>query len=198
MKKKQITYVLTRILFIRAISFIYFVAFLVAFNQNPGLIGDDGLLSSQVYFKRLKQHVGTNSPPLDSVMKIPSLLWFLDEQQVFNNIQQFALAGLTISALTFYHGGCNAPIMFILWALYHSIVSVGQRWYSFGWETQLLENGFIAIFMCPLLSLDRFGKVSRVSIYANWWLIFRIMIGSGMIKIRGDQCWRDLTCMDCK
>ena len=52
--------------------------------------------------------------------------------------------------------------------------------------------------MCPLLSLDRFGKVSRVSIYANWWLIFRIMIGSGMIKIRGDQCWRDLTCMDCK
>jgi hypothetical protein len=178
MKKKQITYVLTRILFIRAISFIYFVAFLVAFNQNPGLIGDDGLLSSQLYFKRLKQHVGTNSPPLDSVMKIPSLLWFLDEQQVFNNIQQFALAGLTISALTFYHGGCNAPIMFILWALYHSIVSVGQRWYSFGWETQLLENGFIAIFMCPLLSLDRFGKVSRVSIYANWWLIFRIMIGS--------------------
>jgi hypothetical protein len=22
------------------------------------------------------------------------------------------------------------------------------------------------------------------------------MIGAGMIKIRGDQCWRDLTCMN--
>jgi lipase maturation factor 1 len=50
--------------------------------------------------------------------------------------------------------------------------------------------------MVPLLSFNRFGKVPRVAIYANWWLIFRIMIGSGLIKIRGDQCWRDLTCMD--
>eukprot|EP00943_MAST-04B_sp_MAST-4B-sp1_P004494 g4494.t1 len=139
--EKQITYVLTRILFIRSIAFIYFVAFLVAYNQNPGLLGDDGLLSSQEYFNRLKQHVGVNTPPQKSVMQIPTLLWFLDDQQVFNNIQQFALAGLTISALVFYH-------------------------------------------------------VPRVAIYANWWLIFRIMIGSGLIKIRGDECWRDLTCMD--
>ena len=134
--EKQITYVLTRILFIRSIAFIYFVAFLVAYNQNPGLLGDDGLLSSQEYFNRLKQHVGVNTPPQKSVMQIPTLLWFLDDQQVFNNIQQFALAGLTISAFVFYHGGCNACCMFILWSLYHSIVSVGQRWYSFGWETQ--------------------------------------------------------------
>lgn len=27
------------------------------------------------------------------------------------------------------------------------------------------------------------------------WIIFRIMVGAGMIKIRGDNCWRDLTCM---
>jgi len=28
------------------------------------------------------------------------------------------------------------------------------------------------------------------------WLIFRIMLGAGLIKIRGDSCWRDLTCLD--
>ena len=28
------------------------------------------------------------------------------------------------------------------------------------------------------------------------WLLFRIMRGAGLIKIRGDACWRDLTCMD--
>ena len=27
------------------------------------------------------------------------------------------------------------------------------------------------------------------------WLGFRIMIGAGLIKLRGDSCWRDLTCM---
>jgi hypothetical protein len=27
------------------------------------------------------------------------------------------------------------------------------------------------------------------------WLIFRIMLGAGLIKIRGDECWRDLTAL---
>jgi hypothetical protein len=27
------------------------------------------------------------------------------------------------------------------------------------------------------------------------WLIFRIMLGAGLIKLRGDPCWRDLTCL---
>jgi hypothetical protein len=27
------------------------------------------------------------------------------------------------------------------------------------------------------------------------WLLFRVEFGAGLIKIRGDQCWRDLTCL---
>eukprot|EP00731_Ephydatia_muelleri_P029354 Em0020g998a len=33
-------------------------------------------------------------------------------------------------------------------------------------------------------------------VWAYRWLLFRIMLGAGLIKIRGDQCWRDLTCMN--
>src|SRR4029450_10694868 len=28
------------------------------------------------------------------------------------------------------------------------------------------------------------------------WLAFRVEFGAGMIKLRGDACWRNLTCMD--
>jgi hypothetical protein len=28
------------------------------------------------------------------------------------------------------------------------------------------------------------------------WLVVRIMLGAGLIKLRGDPCWRDLTCLD--
>jgi lipase maturation factor len=28
------------------------------------------------------------------------------------------------------------------------------------------------------------------------WLCFRVMFGAGLIKIRGDRCWRDLTCLN--
>src|SRR5207253_1078123 len=28
------------------------------------------------------------------------------------------------------------------------------------------------------------------------WLLFRLMFGAGLIKLRGDPCWRELTCLD--
>jgi len=35
-----------------------------------------------------------------------------------------------------------------------------------------------------------------VMIWLLRWLTFRIMLGAGLIKLRGDQCWRDLTCLE--
>ncbi|MEK7356092.1 MAG: lipase maturation factor family protein, partial [Bdellovibrionota bacterium] len=35
----------------------------------------------------------------------------------------------------------------------------------------------------------------EIVIWLLRWLAFRIMFGAGMIKIRGDDCWRDLTCL---
>ncbi|XP_023413328.2 lipase maturation factor 1 isoform X3 [Loxodonta africana] len=68
-----------------------------------------------------------------------------------------------------------------------------------GWESQLLETGFLGIFLCPLWTLSRLPRYTPTSWVVVWgfrWLIFRIMLGAGLIKIRGDQCWWDLTCMD--
>uniref|UniRef100_A0A7N5JVW7 Lipase maturation factor n=1 Tax=Ailuropoda melanoleuca TaxID=9646 RepID=A0A7N5JVW7_AILME len=68
-----------------------------------------------------------------------------------------------------------------------------------GWESQLLETGFLGIFLCPLWTLSRLPRETPPSQIVLWgfrWLIFRIMLGAGLIKIRGDRCWRDLTCMD--
>ncbi|XP_047693695.1 lipase maturation factor 1 isoform X3 [Prionailurus viverrinus] len=68
-----------------------------------------------------------------------------------------------------------------------------------GWESQLLETGFLGIFLCPLWTLSRLPTGTPPSQIVLWgfrWLIFRIMLGAGLIKIRGDRCWRDLTCMD--
>ncbi len=28
------------------------------------------------------------------------------------------------------------------------------------------------------------------------WILFRLMFGAGLIKLRGDPCWRNLTCLD--
>ena len=95
-------------------------------------------------------------------------------------------------------GFANALLMAVLWALYMSFVHVGQDWYGYGWEIQLLETGFLAIFLCPLLDARPFPRrpPPRAVIWLLRWLIFRIMLGAGLIKLRGDPCWRDLTCLD--
>jgi hypothetical protein len=71
-----------------------------------------------------------------------------------------------------------------------SIVNIGQEFYGFGWETLLLETGFIAIFLG-----DNGTQVFLPIIWFYRWLLFRLMFGAGMIKWRGDSCWRDYTCL---
>jgi hypothetical protein len=76
-------------------------------------------------------------------------------------------------------------------------VHVGQDWYGYGWEIQLLETGFLAIFLCPLLDMRPFPRrappMPVITLFR--WLIFRIMLGAGLIKIRGDEVWRNGTAL---
>jgi hypothetical protein len=81
--------------------------------------------------------------------------------------------------------------------LYMSFVHVGQDWYGYGWEIQLLETGFLGIFLCPLLDGRPFPKRAPpvVMLWLFRWLIFRIMLGAALIKLRGDSAWHDLTAL---
>ncbi|XP_005993173.1 lipase maturation factor 1 [Latimeria chalumnae] len=192
------SYWLTRILLLRFIAFIYCVAFLVAYNQNKPLIGEKGLLPCKLYLKNVKHYFG-GKINMDTLSYTPTILWFLDWSDMDVNLDYIAVTGLGLSAFTLITGCANMITMALLWILYHSLVNAGQIWYSFGWESQLLETGFLGIFLCPLWTLravPHYTPPSSIIIWALRWLIFRIMLGAGLIKIRGDHCWRDLTCMD--
>ncbi|XP_078686575.1 lipase maturation factor 1-like isoform X1 [Branchiostoma floridae x Branchiostoma belcheri] len=193
------TYWLTRIVFLRSLGLIYFVAFLVALHQNKQLLGTDGLLPAHLYLQRVQQHAAADHTQ-STWSLVPSLLWWVDwERDLDLWLDRLAYLGAALSFIVMVTGCANMVMMAALWALYHSIVNIGQRWYSFGWESQLLETGFLAIFFCPLLTLHPLPRRTPPSLVVIWgyrWLIFRIMLGAGLIKIRGDQCWRDLTCMN--
>lgn len=48
------------------------------------------------------------------------------------NLWWVAAVGAGVSCWVAVRGAANLPTMFLLWALYHSLVNVGQTWYSFG------------------------------------------------------------------
>ncbi len=78
-------------------------------------------------------------------------------------------------------------------------MAVGGPWYSFGWEPQLAELSFHSLFLVPFLSLNPLPK-RDVPAAVQWtirWMLFRIMMGAGLIKLRSkDKKWNDLSAMD--
>src|SRR4051812_24953830 len=184
------SYWLTRFVILRLLGFVYAVAFLIAAQQLVPLVGEHGLTPASHYFARIQEHFGSRSA---AVIQMPTLFWLGISDQA---LSIFAWIGLGLSIVVLA-GYANVIILTILWALYMSIVHVGQIWYGYGWETQLLETGFLSIFLCPLVDPRPFPKRPPpvLVIWLFRWLGFRIMIGAGLIKMRGDSCWRDLTCL---
>ena len=185
--KKPPTYWLTRFMILRLLGAIYAVAFLVAINQIVPLIGSNGLLPVGMYLKQVSDAIGTTR----GFTRLPSVFWFGHSDTALLTV---AWMGFLLSCIVIA-GYANALMLTIMWFLYMSIVHVGQDWYSFGWEIQLLETGFLAIFLCPLLDMRPFPKrpPPLLIIVLFRWLIFRIMLGSGLIKIRWDAGWRNGT-----
>jgi hypothetical protein len=174
-------YEFTRFLFQRALAFIYFVAFAIVVQQFQGLCGSRGLLPVKAFTERV------------DFKSAPSIFSFWNSDGVLRFFAWFGF-GLSFLALIglsdFFSTWISVAVWISLWLVYLSFVNVGQTFYGFGWEILLLESGFLAIFLGPVGT-----SAPVIVIWLLRWLLFRVMFGAGMIKIRGDPCWRDLTCL---
>jgi len=175
-------YQLTRLVVERGLGLTYLLAFLVALNQFPALLGERGLLP-------VPRYLGSAG-----FGEAPSLFHLRYSDRLLRAV---ALTGVALSVSLVLGllqvGPLWLPMLgwFVLWVLYLSIVNVGQRFYAFGWESLLLEAGFLAIFLGDARTAPPFPVLVLFR-----WLAFRLELGAGLIKLRGDPCWRDLTCMD--
>ncbi len=184
------TYWLTRFVILRLLGVIYAVAFLVAINQILPLIGADGLTPLNLYLKNISGALGSDGA---GFLRLPSVFWLWHSDMALLTI---AWLGFLVSCMV-AAGYANALMLFVLWFLYMSFVHAGQEWYGYGWEIQLTETGFLAIFLCPLLDARPFPRYPPPMpvIVLFRWLICRIMLGAGLIKLRGDEIWRNGTAL---
>ena len=127
--------------------------------------------------------------------RLPTLFWLGSSDAAMHLACGVGVA-LSVAALL---GATNALLQLALWALYMSFVHVGQIFYGYGWEIQLLETGLLARLPVPGRAACRRCRRARAPVVVVWllrWLVFRIMLGAALIKLRNDPCWRDLTCLD--
>ncbi len=183
-------YRLTRFAFLRGLGFIYYVAFASLANDLSGLLLSRGILPVQPFMRRMVEYAGSKA---DAFWSLPSIFW-LDHSDLALELACGLGLGLGLVVLAGY---ANAWMLALLWALTMSFVHVGQIFFGYGWEILLLETGFLAIFLAPL----RHGspaapyEPSSLVIVLLRWTLFRLMFGAGLIKLRGDACWVELTCL---
>src|SRR2546429_103749 len=146
------TYWLTRFMILRLLGIVYAVAFLIAINQILPLIGSNGLTPVNIYIDRIGTALGSTGA---GFRRLPSLFWWWHSDTA---LLTFAWIGFILSCVVII-GFANAPLLAVLWFLYMSFVHAGQEWYGYGWEIQLTETGFLAIFLCPLLDMRPFPKL---------------------------------------
>ncbi|MEU2726184.1 lipase maturation factor family protein [Streptomyces griseoviridis] len=171
----------SRLVFQRALAGVYLVAFLTTALQFRALIGTRGLLPVE----RLTARVPFRHAPGIFRLHYSDRFFAL-----------CAWAGCAVAAALLAGADSLLPLWagmllwLVPWALYLSIVNVGQTWYAFGWESLLLEVGFLAVF----LGNDTVAP-PVVVLFLLRWVLFRVEFGAGLIKLRGDACWRRLTCL---
>jgi hypothetical protein len=174
-------YALARLMVTRLVAVIYLVAFASAIGQFRGLLGERGLTPIPRFLAAR------------TFRQAPSIFHFRYSDRFFAMVCWLGVviaAGLLLGAGDLLPVAATMAVWAVLWVLYVSIVNVGQIWYGFGWESLRAEVGVLAIVLGPSSTVP-----AAPILWLVWWLLFRLEFGAGLIKMRGDRCWKNLTCL---
>lgn len=172
---------MTRWLFQRGLAALFVVAFSSALNQFRPLLGERGLMPVPRFLAVVP------------FRKAPSIFHFHYSDRFFVGLAWTGIALSLAALLGLSEAGpawLSLAVWLVLWGLYLSIVNVGQTFYAFGWESMLVEAAFFAAFLGPMGE-----RPSVIPVLILRWMLFRVELGAGLIKLRNDECWRDLTCL---
>lgn len=185
------TYFLSRMIFLRFLGLICLVAFISFWVQCTGLVGHNGILPARRFLQAVAEYTGPSG-----YWRLPTLFWL--------GCPDYAIQGACALG-----AGCSLMLMLgiaplasllMIWVLYLSLVLIGQEFMSFQWDVLLIETCFLALFITPtnwLPSLSTAKAVPWVGLLLLWWLLFRLMFESGIVKFTsGDPTWLNLSALD--
>jgi len=181
--------------FLRLLGLVYVVAFWSLSRQVTGLIGAEGILPAHAYMDSARAFVAAQNIGVDRYRLLPTLCW-MSASDAFLRGLTFAGIGLGVLLVA---GVLPAVVLPLLWIDYLSLSVVAREFLSYQWDALLLEAGLLAIFVAPLVLVERVRSPvapPRLGVWLMLWLVFRLMFGSGVVKLAsGDPTWRNLTAL---
>ena len=185
-----VQYGFVRNLFLLGLAIIYLIAFASFRVQADGLIGSRGILPIGQTMEIVDANLERDGVgPAGKFLRFPTVFWVASSDAA---VQAVCVTGM-VAALVAGLGLLGPLPFFLMWVLYLSICTAGQIFLGYQWDILLLETGFLAIFFAPWRVRPglRFAREpSRIILFLYRWLMFRLMLGSGLVKIgSGDETW---------
>jgi lipase maturation factor 1 len=176
-------------LFVGALALAHAVAFASFWAQADGLVGPSGILPAGQFFALAREQLGRQA-----WYEVPSFCWIFGAGGFLKMLCGIGI-GLSVLVLMGY---APAPCLALMWACSLSLASAGQIFYDFQWDSLLLECTLVAVFLVPwtLRRARATYDPPRLARYLAWWLLFRLMFLSGLVKLAsGDPTWRHFTAL---
>jgi lipase maturation factor 1 len=177
-------------LFLRLLGATYLVAFVSLWVQVDGLVGSGGILPAAEFLRAVGERLGP-----ERFWLAPTVFWLGASDAALHA----ACAGGAVAALLLVADLAPAGAAALAWALYLSLTVVGRDFLSFQWDALLLEAGLLGVLLAPPRWRGDLGPPPappRAVLWLFWWLLFRLMFSSGVVKlVSGDPTWRHLTAL---
>lgn len=110
------------------------------------------------------------------------------------DMDHICLRGLLLSCLGLFGFG-NVFVMYGLVSWYSVLTEAApEPFYNFQWDILLLEAGFMATVLAPLLHSSLEPRPSSAALWMLRFILFKLMLMSGVVKITArDSTWTELT-----
>jgi hypothetical protein len=193
------TYQISGYLFPRLVGLVFLCAFVSLWVQIDGLAGSQGILPVADHLAAAQNHFASQGGTAARWLQVPSLLWFGASDTALHVWLGIGTAASALLVLGFL----PAASAFVAWLCYLSFVSAVPVFLNFQWDALLLETGLLVVFYVPwarYLGFDS-SAPSRIGRWLVWWLLFRLMFESGVVKLygfdaTGTNAWLDGTALD--
>ncbi|MEO6741374.1 MAG: lipase maturation factor family protein [Chthoniobacteraceae bacterium] len=178
-----------RRVFAFALGAIFLVAFWSWGSQVRGLVGGHGLIP-------VSEQLASARAAGISFWQMPSLSWLAEGDAML--LAQCWLGALLALAMCagFFPGACAL----LCWALYLSLMTVGESFANFQWDALLLETALLAALWLPWRARPDWSHESRaekIGRWLLWWLFVRMILESGIVKLTwGDETWLGYSALD--
>ena len=181
--------VISRIIFLKGLSFVYLISFLSLYGQIQGLWGNDGLFPSNLFLLKLQETLKGHK----YYLVYPTFAWLLNLQSysVENFLYILCLLGIIFSLFIFFYQKyfLNSFSFLILWYIHYNFIVLGGLFMRFASDNLLSEIGFISILFAPssFRYINYIFISNNICSYILKFILFKFMESTG-INIIGAQC----------